>query len=110
MRDPAYTTITNDYVCFLSKNRSHEQRNFLTGVLAIRIGVHDNIGTYCERCVHSALESGGESSIAAMPNDVVHTAAVCDFEGSIRAAIVDYEGLNRINPIDSSRQSGDRVR
>jgi len=79
-------------------------------ILAVSIGVHDDVGPFHERSIYSTAERFSQSTIPAVANDVMHSPATRDTGSVVRASVIDDQILNGINAFDRSWQPCERLR
>ena len=91
-------------------DRRDDGRDILARILAVGVGVDDNVGPGAQRGVEPRLEGGGKAAIGAVADDVMCAPHARDLRRVVGAAIVDDEDLDRIDSGNAARQRGERRR
>ena len=84
--------------------------NVFTGILAIGIGVDDDVCASGQRRINAALECSCKTAVAAVMDDVVYPEPARDIGGAIVAAIVNHQHFDNVHPGQAPGQGNQRVR
>ncbi len=86
---PADATVADDDIRFTRGDRRDQRLDVVAMILAVGIGVDDDVSTRRERRVEARLKGGGEAPVAAVADDVVDAVLAGDLARSVGAAVVD---------------------
>ncbi len=101
--------ITNHDIGLVGKDGRNQPGNVGPFVLAIGIGVDDDIRASGKRRIKATLEGGGQAPVAAMADDMVGAEPPGDIGRAIVAAIVDHQHFDPVDPVDPARQRHQRL-
>ena len=104
MRIARYRAVTNADICLSRSHGGDNLGDIRTFVLAVRIGVNDDVCAFSEAALKSGAKRLGEAPIAAVAHDVLNAPAACDPGGIIGAAIVDDAILDDVDTRHVARQ------
>ncbi len=104
MRVVAYAAIADDDVGRSRDDGGDDFGNILADILTIGVGVDDNVGPGTQSMVHAALERGRQSTVPAMPDDVMYTEPAGYARFIVAAAVIDHEYLYLIDACDLARK------
>ena len=80
------------------ENGRHELVDVRSLVLAVGIGVHDDIGSSGKGGLQPSHEGAGQSSMGTQLHDVVHSTLTRDLHGAVATAVIDNLPLDSIEP------------
>jgi len=92
--------VANDHVCLIGKDGGDQLGDLAAGVLVVGISVDDNVSTQRQRELHAANESSRETTVAAVPQDVIRAIFQRHFGSGIGGAVVDHQHDYFVDPGD----------
>jgi hypothetical protein len=103
MLDTGDLTVTDHHVCPPIHYEFDEQTDIAGIVLVVSIGIDDDVRAVPERKINPCLESGGQTAVAAMANNMVCSTRACDGGGAVLAAVINDKNFNHINSGNAAR-------
>ena len=110
MRVVAHAAVADHDIGIARNHRRDQLGDVRAFILAVGIGVDDDVRPVAKREVDPALECGGEPAIAAVAHYVVHAVLARDIRSAVGTAIVDHQDFDDIHALDRARQGRQRVR
>ena len=90
------------------EDRSDDRGDILARILAVSIGIDDDIGARRQRCLDTRAERRSEATVGAVADDVMHPPHARNLRRVVGAAVVDHQYLDRVDAVDPARQRGER--
>ncbi len=110
MVDGAHLPVADDHVGPPGQHRRDQVGDGIPGVLAVGVGVDDDVGPQPQAGVDARLEGAGQPQVLRVADDVVDTVGRGHFGRGVMAAVVDDQRLDAINARHAPRQVGQRPR
>jgi len=103
-----HTPVTDDDIRLTTQDGSDELWDIVTRILAVSVGIDNDIGPQPQAGIQPGSKAAGQPAMAGKANDVVCTTLASHFRRPISAPVVYDQGLDLIDPIYTTGQSGQR--
>ncbi len=98
MGDGAHLPVADDHVGPPGQHGGDQIGDVVAGVLAIGVGVDDDVGPQPQAGVDAALEGAGQPQVLRVADDVGDAVGCGHLGRAVAAAVVDDQRLDAVDP------------